>query len=397
MPTKRILIIVENLPVPFDRRVWLEATTLSNAGYHVSVICPKGKGYEKSFETLEGVHIYRHALPLEASGPLGYLLEYGSALIWQMLLSIRVALAGRIDVIHACNPPDLIFLVAAPFRLFGTRFLFDQHDLCPEVYESKFSHRGPFYRMLSIFERMTYGLADVIISTNESYRAVAMTRGGVSAEDVFVVRSGPDITRWPKRPPPDEKWKNGRRHLVGYIGVMGEQEGLDLLLKSIRKIVYVDGRDDIQFVLIGDGSYRAHIQKMASDFGLCDYVTFTGRVSDAELLSAIGTSDVCVNPDRFSVLNDKSTMNKIIEYMALSKPIVQFDLTEGRYSAQGASLYVAHDDTDAFAEAIVSLIDQPELRASMGALGRERVETELGWGHQVPQLLAAYDHIFRGR
>jgi glycosyltransferase involved in cell wall biosynthesis len=390
MRNNRVLIIVENLPVPFDRRVWLEATTLQQAGYEVSVICPTGKGFERRRETIDGVRIYRHPLPLEASGALGYLAEYGAALFWEFVLALEIACTGGFDVIHACNPPDLIFLIGRFFKLFGKRFIFDHHDLSPEVYESKFERRDGFYRLLQRLERWTFETADVVISTNQSYRQVAIDRGGINPDKVFVVRSGPNIVKWPSSPPNDEVWRKGRKHLVSYVGVMGEQEGLDLLLQSVRYMVHDLQRTDCQFVLVGDGSYRRTIQALATTLDIEDYVTFTGRIPDVELLSAVGSADVCVNPDKFSELNDKSTMNKIIEYMALSKPIVQFDLKEGRFSAQEASLYARIGDTRDFADKIIALLDDPEARARMGAVGRCRVEAELAWSHQVPTLLAAY-------
>ena len=390
MTAGKVLIIVENLPVPFDRRVWLEATTLVKAGYHVSVICPTGKGFERRRETLEGVNIHRHPLPLEASGAFGYFIEYSAALFWEFFLALKIALTDGFDVIHACNPPDLVFIVGGFFKLFGKRFIFDHHDLAPEVYVAKFGRQGLFYRLLLLFERMTIRTADVVISTNQSYRDVAMERGGVEPDRIFVVRSGPDIVQWPDRPVTEEHWRNGRTHLVSYVGVMGEQEGLDLLILSVDHLVHTLGRTDCQFVLVVDGSYRTTVQALAKSLHVEDYVTFTGRIPDTELLSAVGSAVVCVNPDKFSALNDKSTMNKIIEYMAMSKPIVQFDLKEGRYSAQEASLYARIDDPHDFADKIIALLDDPERRAEMGAFGRRRVEAELAWSHQVAPLLAAY-------
>ena len=289
-----VLIIVENLPVPFDRRVWLEATTLARAGYRVSVICPMGKGFSKPYEMIEDVAVYRHPLPVEGSGIWGYLAEYGTALFWQFTLAVRIALTRGFGVIHACNPPDLIFLVGGFFKLFGKKFLFDQHDLCPELYESKFERRGAYWRVLCWLEKLTYAFADVVISTNQSYRNIAMTRGRKKAERVFVVRSGPDLSRWPAQLTGNPKWRNGRRYLIGYVGVMGEQEGLDLLLEAVRYLVQVRGREDIQFVLVGDGTNRSTIEAMAANFGLADFMTFTGRVPDAALFEILGEADLCV-------------------------------------------------------------------------------------------------------
>lgn len=393
---RRVLIIVENLPVPFDRRVWQEATTLKAAGYGVSIICPTGKGYEARYECIEGIHVYRHSLPLEADGALGYLLEYGWALLNEWWLALKVWRRHGLDAIHACNPPDLIFLVGAFFKVFGKRFLFDHHDLNPELYEAKFNRRDVFWKLMCWCERWTFKLADVSIATNQSYRQVAMERGGMADDKVFVVRSGPKLDRL-KILPPDDALKHGRRFLVGYVGVMGKQEGLDLLLQSIAYIVKDKQRSDIHFGLVGGGTELDALRQLAMDLGVADYVTFTGRVPDADLLAMLNTADVCVNPDVANPMNDKSTMNKIMEYMALGKPIVQFDLTEGRYSAQEASLYAAHNDTVDFAEKVLALIDDPAERERMGAFGRSRVEQELSWEHEAPRLLAAYDALFAGR
>ncbi|MBF9032135.1 glycosyltransferase [Rhodobacterales bacterium HKCCE3408] len=389
---RRILIIVENLPLPFDRRVWHECRTLTAAGAEVSVICPTGKGYEAEYEFLDGVHIHRHPLPLDAKGAAGYLLEYGAALWHEMRLALKVARTRGFDTIQGCNPPDLIFLVAWPFKLFGRkRYIFDHHDINPELYEAKFGRRGFFWKLMVLFERLNFRTADVVISTNRSYREIAMTRGGKAGEDIFVVRSGPDLTRL-TRMAPDPKWRNGRKHLVGYVGVMGDQEGLDLLLQSARDLVFDRGYD-AQFVLVGGGPALDDLERLAADLGLQKHVTFTGRAPDADLFSVLSSSDVCVNPDRVNPMNDKSTMNKILEYMAFAKPIVQFDVTEGRYSAENASLYARANDTGHMAELIAGLLDDPARRAEMGRIGRARVETELSWDHQVDTLIAAYTRV----
>lgn len=387
-------MIVENLPVPFDRRVWSEARTLARAGYDVSVICPKGKGAWKLYEELEGVRIYRHPLPLEAKGVLAYPLEYASALIFELWLAFRIFFTRGFDAIHACNPPDTIFLIAGLFKLLaGVRFVFDHHDINPELYEAKFGRRDLFYRLLRWLERMTFRLADVVISTNGSYRAIAIQRGSVSPANVFVVRSGPDLKRMQIQPP-SPALRCGRKHLVGYVGVIGQQEGIDLLLEAIRTIVNDHGREDIHFGIVGDGPALADMRMLAVGLGVADYVSFTGRVSDAELLDMLNTSDVCVNPDRVNAMNDKSTMNKIMEYMALAKPIVQFDLTEGRVSAAEASLYARPNDPADMAAKIIALIDDPERRRLMGEYGRRRVVEQLSWAHESPKLLAAYDALF---
>ncbi|WP_095587772.1 glycosyltransferase family 4 protein [Actibacterium ureilyticum] len=388
---RKVLIIVENLPLPFDRRVWHECRTLTAAGAQVSVICPTGKGYEAPYEEIEGVHIYRHNLPVDAKGAAGYLLEYSAALFHEMRLAIKVAMKHGFDTIQGCNPPDLIFLVAWPFKLFGKRYIFDHHDINPELYEAKFNRRDFFWRLMKWCERRNFRAADVVISTNNSYRDIALTRGGKAPQDVFVVRSGPDLTRLTVMPP-NPKWKNGRAHMVGYVGVMGDQEGLDLLLESARDLVHERGRD-IQFVLVGGGPALDDLKRMAADMKLTDHVTFTGRAPDADLFEVLSTADVCVNPDRVNPMNDKSTMNKILEYMAFSKPIVQYEVAEGRFSAQEASLYATPNDTTDMADKIAALLDDPDRCAEMGVFGRNRVETELSWDHQVDILIAAYQRV----
>ena len=388
---RKVLIIVENLPVPFDRRVWQEARTLRDAGALVSIICPVGKGFDQRYEVLEGIHVYRHRLPLEGKGALGFLLEYGAALFHETRLAWRVHFRHGFDTLHACNPPDLIFLVALPFKLMGKHFIFDHHDINPELYEAKFGRRGLFWHLLVLLERLTFRTADVVISTNESYRQIAIERGGKRREDVFVVRSGPDLSRV-KPVPPDPTLRNGRDFLVGYVGVMGQQEGIDLLLESVRHLVD-KGRRDIQFVLVGGGPELETLQALSGRLDVADYVTFTGRAPDDLLFRVLSTADVCVNPDRVNPMNDKSTMNKIMEYMAFSKPIVQFDVTEGRFSAHEASLYAAPNDVHDFAEKIEELLADPVRRAAMGEYGRQRVEGELAWEFEAPKLVAAYERV----
>lgn len=392
---RRVLILVENLPSPFDRRVWQEATTLHANGYGVSIICPTGKGYESHYEEIDGIHIYRYDLPMEAEGAKGYAVEYSAALWHTFRLAWKVRREQGFDVIHACNPPDLLFLIGGFFKLFfGRKFLFDHHDINPELYEAKFGRRDFFWRLMVWLERMTFKTADVSIATNESYKKIAIERGGMNPDKVYVVRSGPKLDRL-KIIPPVEALKHGRRYLVGYVGVMGKQEGIDLLLQAARHVVREMGRDDVHFGLVGGGTSLDEMKQMAADLGIADYVTFTGRVPDQALLEMLNTADVCVNPDVANEMNDKSTMNKIMEYMALGKPVVQFDLTEGRFSAQEASLYAAKNDPVDMARKIVELLDDPERRARMGEFGRNRVVNELEWQYEAPKLLAAYASLWR--
>jgi glycosyltransferase involved in cell wall biosynthesis len=394
--SRRVLILVENLPSPFDRRVWQEALALRDAGHAVSIICPTGRGYEKRYEVIEGVHIWRYSLPTEGAGALGYAAEYSVALVKAFYLSLKVALVRGFDVVHACNPPDLFFLIGGFFKLFGKKFLFDHHDANPELYEAKFGRRDLFWKLMCWLERMTFRTADVSLATNESYRRIAVERGGMPPERVYVVRSGPSLERM-RITAPDEKLKKGKRYLIGYVGVMGRQEGIDLLLQAARTLVFDLGRKDVHFGMVGGGTSLDEMQKLARELGLSEYVTFTGRVPDVQMLAMLNTADICVNPDVANPMNDISTMNKVMEYMALGKPMVQFDLTEGRYSAQAASLYARRNDPADFAAKIAELIDDPQKRARMGAFGRRRVQEALEWRYEVPKLLAAYATLFADR
>ena len=387
----KILIIVENLPVPFDRRVWQEATTLRENGHDVSIISPAMKIYTASYEIIDGIHIYRHPLPIEGNGVLGYLSEYGLALVFQFILALKIYVTRGFDVIHACNPPDNIFIVAAFFKAFcNCRFVFDHHDINPELYLVKFGKKDIFYQLMLLWEKWTFRLADLSIATNESYRKIAIQRGGMAPEKVFVVRSGPDLSRV-KKAPPNPKWKKDKAHLVGYVGVMGAQEGLDYLLYGIDYLVHELKREDIHFVLAGDGTELPKIKQLSHDLGVSAYVTFTGRVPDRTLMEILSTADICVNPDAVNEMNDKSTMNKIMEYMALGKPIVQFNMTEGRYSAGDASLYASPNDPVSLMENILELINDTDKATRMGEIGRRRVISKLQWHHEKANLIKAYN------
>jgi glycosyltransferase involved in cell wall biosynthesis len=386
---KHILIIVENLPVPFDRRVWQQATTLSEAGANVSIICPIMNEYTKKYEVIDGIEIYRHPLPLEASGALGYLLEYTAAIFWEFVLSWKIFFKKQFHVIHGCNPPDLIFFTALFFKPFGVKYIFDHHDINPELYIAKYNKKGFFYYLMIVFEFFTFKTANFSIATNESYKEIAIKRGKMDSNNIQVVRSGPKLERL-KILGPVQKYKKGKKYLVGYVGVIGEQEGIDLLLDCIS--IIVKERSDIQFAIVGGGTDLKKLMKLSESKGLSDYVDFYGRVSDEILLEVLNTSDVCVNPDKPTVMNNLSTMNKIMEYMAIKKPIIQFDLKEGRYSAQGASLYA--DDVYDFSKKIMYLMDNQEIRIKMGNLGYQRVVNELSWEFESKKLLSIYNKMF---
>lgn len=394
---RKVLIIVENLPVPFDTRVWQEATTLAENGYEVSVICPKGKGYDKDYEYLSGVHIHRHDMPDEGNGAIGYAREYYCALREELRLARKIFRERGFHVIHGCNPPDNIYMVARKFKRHGVDYVFDHHDICPELFEAKFGKKsGLLYKSQLWLERSTYRHCKFSFATNESYKKIAIERGGMKPEDVYVLRSGPKLERL-KITPAKPEIKRGRRHMVGYLGVIGQQEGIEYLLRAASYIKNELHRDDIFWGIVGGGPHLARLRKTSSDMGLDDIVEFTGRVPDETLLDYLNTADVCVNSDEYNEMNDKSTMNKILEYMALGKPIVQFDLTEGRYSAREASLYARPNDAEDLARKVIELIDDPERRKKMSEYGRKRIENELSWEHTSKVLLEAYDKYFKDR
>ena len=366
---------------------------MNEQGALVSVICPKGKGYEKAYEEIDGIAVYRHGLPAEADGAMGYLLEYGAALLQEFGLAVKCLFQRGFHVIQACNPPDLIFLVALPFKLLGKRFIFDHHDINPELYFAKFGRKDFLYRMMLRLERLTFATAEYAIATNQSYFNIAVGRGGKAPDHVAIVRSGPSLERM-KILPPLAKYRNNRAYAVGYLGVMGKQEGLQYLIEAADIMVNRWNRQDVQFVCVGGGTELENTVRLARELQVSDYFTFTGRIPDADMLEALNSVDLCVNPDEYNEMNDKSTMNKIMEYMALGKPIVQFDLTEGRYTAQAASAYAKRNDSEDLAEKIISLLDAPERRKRMGEFGRNRVEKELEWTYEKSRYLDVYRKCF---
>ncbi len=391
---RSILIIVENASVPFDTRVWKEATTLQQSGYRVTVLCPHLGEAEKRREVVDGVSIYRHPTIKEGHGLLGYLLEYGVAFLWQVVYAWWIYVWRGFEVIQGCNPPDNICLVALPFKAFGVRYIFDHHDASPELFLSKYEKKNALYQIQVWLERLTYRTSDVIIATNESYAELARERGGIPLADVFIVRNGPDLSTFRRRPA-QEAIKGGKRFLVGYVGTMGEQDGLDILL-DVALNIKMRGRSDVQFTCVGGGPALPGLRKMLKDKQLEDMVTFTGRIPQEALLGVLSTADVCVNPDKPCRMNEISTMIKIMEYMALAKPIVQFDLHEGRVSAGEASLYAdCKNQVSDFASKILWLLDNPSERERMG-----QAFTALTWPRMTRFLrnFAIYraDH-FRGR
>ncbi|NNH70794.1 glycosyltransferase family 4 protein [Nocardia uniformis] len=390
-----ILILVENLSVPFDRRVWQESRALVDAGYRVTVICPMGTKQDREAEaTVDGVRILRYRLRAATGGPAGYLREYSLALWHTLRLAVRVRREGPVHVVHACNPPDLLFLIALVLRVGGTRFVFDHHDLVPELFHSRFPGGGGLlYRASMLLERITFALADAVISTNESYRRVAVERGRMDPERVTVVRSAPDLAKFVQREP-DPALKRGKSYLAAYLGVMGPQDGVDYALRAIAHLRDRLGRTDVHVIFMGSGDAFDDLVALSTELGLDDMVEFTGRVPDEFVQVCLSTADICLSPDPHNPLNDVSTMNKVVEYMAMSRPLVSFELIEARVSAGEAAVYVPDNDTAAFAVAISELLDDPVRRKRMGELGRDRVERELSWDTSRKNLLAFYDRVF---
>lgn len=391
-PRPGVLLLVENHSVPADRRVWAEARSLARAGYRVSVICPRGRHTDREARAvLDGIAIYRFAMPFDRPGHSNFVFEYTWAFLACTRLVWRVWRERGFQVLHVGNPPDLFFPLAWFLHRCGKRFIFDQHDLCPETYLSKFTtaRRGFLYRLLLWMEKRSYAVADVVIVTNESYRAVARQRGGVADERIFVVRNSPDRTLFQPRPA-DPALKRGFPYLVAYVGVMARQDGVDLLLRAAHHVVHELGRDDVLFVLMGTGDAWDELQRLHASLGLERHVVMTGRIPDAPMLATLATADVCASPDPCNPLNDVSTMTKVMEFMAMGKPMVSFELTEARVSAGDAAVYVPDNDVRAFGHALVALLDDPDRRRRMGEAGLRRIREEIGWERSEAALLAAY-------
>jgi glycosyltransferase involved in cell wall biosynthesis len=386
---RHILFIVENAVVPPDSRVWYEALAAKEWGYNVTVVCPKGMDYNRSFEMLNGINIYRHPLP-EADGNNSYVMEYIFALLYEIVFSIWIFLKEPFHIVHGANPPDHLFLVAGLFKLFGVKYVFDHHDLTPETYLAKFKRKGLLHKLLLLMEKANFKMADAVISTNESYKSVAVQRGGKDGKDVFVVRNGPRLNCI-KVPPPNLKWKGNYKYLAAYIGLIGAQDQLDVLLRIIDCIVNQRKIATIKFIVIGNGPNWKQIVQQANEMNLSKYVEFTGFIPYGHMLFEIlATADVCVNPEFRNEFTDKSTMIKIMEYMCFGKPIIQFDTTEGRVSAGDASLYVKENSEQAFADVLINLIHDSCKRERMGKVGQQRIKDFLQWDIQKLELNKVY-------
>lgn len=389
----RVLMLLENNPYPGDIRVRREANSLVDAGFQVTVISP-GKWKLPRYENVNGVHVYRFLAPPSGEGLWSYLWEYGWSLFSSFYLTLWVFFRRGFDVIHAHNPPDLFVLIAICYRLLGKKFVFDHHDLSPEMYHARFRTGGKrlVYRLLVFFEKLSCRFANQIISTNESYKKVAIERSGVLPDKITVVRNGPDLNRV-KPAPSDPELNSKASTILGYIGIMGHQDGVDYFLRALDYLINHLQRIDVYAVIIGTGGAVPSLKKLTKELGLEDHVWFTGRISDADMMKYLSTTDICVDPDPFNPFNDRSTMIKMMEYMALAKPIVAFDLTEHRASADDAALYARHNDESDFADKIAILMDDPGLRQKMGAFGRQRMEDQLAWHHQEKCLFRVYEKL----
>ena len=389
LSSAKVLFLVENNAYPFDVRVRREAHALRDAGYQVTVISPRSTAQPWS-EQIDGIRVYRFPAPPGGVGLLGYAFEFGYATLAMLLLTAWVAMRKGVDVIHAANPPDTLYIIGAIFKLFGKRFVFDHHDLAPETYLSRFRkpNQNLVYKTLRVLEWCTYAVADIVIATNESYKQMALTRGGKHPDKVFVVRNGPPLSFQPLAPDPDLTRR--ANYLIGYIGTMGPQDGVDYWLRAIREMVFTLKRRDFLAIIIGSGDALPSLQALVKDLQIEPFVWFTGRITDIEARTCLSTVNVCVHPDPFNPLNDKSTMNKMMEYMALAKPIVAFDLVEARFSAQEAALYARPNDELEFGEKVSWLLDNPDECKRMGDIGRDRVSNYLAWEYSVPNLIRAY-------
>jgi glycosyltransferase involved in cell wall biosynthesis len=384
-----VLIVVENLPVPLDRRVWQEASALRDAGHQVVIICPKMRGYNLSEETIDGIQIYRHWIAEEARSFTAFFLEYFSAIFGELRLAIKAWWRHRFKIIHICNPPDLLFVVTFPFKLLGVRVIFDVHDVVPEMFEAKFGRKIPFYWLVRWAERLTYACADVVIATNDSVKKVAVQRGKKKADKVFVVRTAPKIN--PADWPVDESLRKGRRFLVGFVGVMGSADGVSYLLDAVAYLVHKLGHQDVQFLLMGTGPEYERLIQQRDRLNLAAFVDMPGGVPNEFLFKALRTMDLGVSCDPVNTYNDQCTMNKVLEYMTFGKAQVMFDLKEGRASAGDAAIYVPDNSTQKMALAVERLLQEQPLREKMGRIGFDRIQNELKWENSILELYKAYD------
>jgi glycosyltransferase involved in cell wall biosynthesis len=388
------VIIVENLPVPFDRRVWQEAQALRDAGWNVSVICPASIQHSERFEILDEIAIYRHSLPLEARGKLGFIAEYASALFHEARLLFEIARTRGFDVIQVCNPPDLLFLNALPYKIFGKRLVFDHHDLCPELFVAKFSRKGVFHWLLLLAEKLSIKCANLVISSNDTYRDIAIRRDGKAPEKVVTVYSVPTQVGM-HRVAPNESLRKGARIVLGYVGIIGDQDGLDHLVRMQYHLRNDFDRSDVRTVVVGDGPALAAAQLLAQQLGVAGSITFTGYLRGEELLSALSTFDIGIIPDPINEYNDKISMNKVFEYSALGLPSVGYNLSETRRLLGGDGRYAEDSTPLGLARACLVLIDDEKARAECGLAAKALAAERFVWEHERTKYVAAYEQLMR--
>ena len=392
MNTKHVLFIVENESVPQDVRVWSEASTVKDFGHTVSVICPQTKRSKLKYEVINGINIYRHPMPIEAKSKTNYFLEYLNALFWEFIIAVKIYLSKPFHVIHSANPPDHVFIISLFFKIFGVKYIFDHHDIMPETYYAKFGKKGFMYSCLMLMEKLTFKTAKIVISTNESYKKIAMRRGKKKESDVFVVRNGPDLSKVMFKSP-NPALKNGFDHLIAYLGVMNKQEGIENLLQSVEYIVKQRKITNIKFILIGTGPEWNDLVNLSKKMGLGHYIEFTGYIPYEQLYEILATADVCVNPEPKNEFTDKSTMIKIMDYMVFGKPIVMYHTHEGEVTAREAAIYIKNNDIQKFSNALVDLLADLPRRNKMGIIGKDRILNRLNWDKQKIVLQKAYQKI----
>lgn len=390
------VIIVENLPVPFDRRVWQEANALKEAGWDVSVICPKNEQHPLGFEEINGIAIHRHALPVEARGKLGFVLEYTSALFHETRLLLKIAVTRGFDVVQGCNPPDLIFLVAAPYKLFGKKYVFDHHDLCPELYAAKYERHDFFHRLLLLAEKCTFRFADRVISANDTYRDIAIARGGKHPDDVTTVYSVPDRQKL-RRVTPDAELRADATVVLGYVGIIADQDGVDHLVRMMHHIVREGGRQGVRAIVVGDGPALASVKELARTLAVAEHIVFTGYLRGEALLAALSTFDIGIIPDPVNEYNDKISMNKVFEYSALGIPSVSYDLSETRRLLGEAGTFAGDATPRGLAEAALPLIDDETRRLSLGRKAGKLAEEKFNWASEAEKYVAAYAGLVKER
>lgn len=394
---KHFLLIVENNSVPFDKRVWRQAVALKDEGAIVSVIAPKDGVDSQEFEVIESINVFRYNLKFSDGSKFDYILEYLFAFIKTFFLFHKVwSRKGRFEVVHVANPPDIFWPLALYCKLFGIKFIFDEHDLTPETLLSRFEiaehEAGLIHKVLKSFQYLSYKYSDAVISTNETYKARAIEKYPKNKDKIFVVRNGPDTRKF-KFAVPNDSLRKGKKYLFAYIGIMAVQDGVDYIINAANNLVNKKNFNDFIIYLIGSGSDIERLKKMTSEFKLQEYIQFTGRIPDAPALEILSTADICLSPDPYNPLNDSSTMNKMMEFMSLSKPIVSFDLKEAKFSAQDAAIYVKNNDVDAFAEGILKLIADKDSSLKMGAAGKKRIDEVLSWQRQINYLIKTYNFV----